>query len=59
MCLLNSRNQEGEYSNSIHLLENMALYVDVSRTKVMLGGEPRVLLDAGLRWTIQWIRNAS
>ncbi|MDA1095661.1 MAG: NAD-dependent epimerase/dehydratase family protein [Chloroflexi bacterium] len=39
--------------------ENMALYADVSKAKVMLGWEPRVALEAGLERTIQWIRDAS
>jgi nucleoside-diphosphate-sugar epimerase len=39
--------------------ENMALYADVSKAKAMLGWEPKVPLEAGLKRTIQWIQNAS
>lgn len=37
--------------------ENMSLYADISKAKVLLGWEPRVTLDAGLAKTIQWIRD--
>lgn len=36
--------------------ENMSLYADISKARELLGWEPRVSSDAGLRSTIDWIR---
>ncbi len=36
--------------------ENMELYADITKAKVLLGSAPRVNLEAGLNKTIQWLR---
>jgi len=36
--------------------ENMALYGDISKAKVLLNWEPNVSLEQGLKETIKWIR---
>ena len=37
--------------------ENMKLYADITRARVMLGWQPKVNLETGLKKTINWINN--
>ena len=38
--------------------ENMKLYADITKARVLLGWQPKVNLDSGLKKTINWIINS-